>query len=723
MKRSIFFYKELTPAEVGKTSTHEVYIRLSNDFDYGTFFNNSAIQKDSVIEVKFTATDITEGGSSLVDLRFVYYVNNKNPEKRIPSLSNLFKKHNIQEGDIACLEKRECNSKEAYFIQFYKKGTITISPSSIYFIRTEDVPILFQSRSFQDYPLQQIFYGAPGTGKSHKVNKLTKGCSVIRTTFHPDSDYASFVGAYKPTMEEVDMKVIPVVVAHGISLDPSKGVYKENRITYKFVKQAFLKAYLAAWKKVCAPSAPPKIKPIISGSAVVIILSVGNSNLKYRKTEKITKKQVQRTWKKLWKGGVFHIPTGPQPGESVQQAISNWIYSNYPGCTANDFDNGWKQLLTEIENKEVVEVSTSKPGSQTYELSLSKDNDTIMFSTEVPKDKDRIRNCYDGTEQPKGVEKDIIERLKQYGNEGFDDAWDKLKKEVDGINPISGDDAPDPQFLIIEEINRGNCAQIFGDIFQLLDRSDNGFSTYPIEVDTDIQKAIADAFKSEPEYQLSCDINVEGAVKNYTSNYGKTLSEDIQTGRVMLLPPNLYIWATMNTSDQSLFPIDSAFKRRWEWEYLPIGYKNENWIIKIGNKKYKWVDFQRTINDKIYSIDNSEDKQLGDYFVNAERTGNEISSDTLLNKILFYIWNDVCKDDPDQIFRWKDDKDNNHEKSIRFSDFFCNERDRKLQGFMSFLGIVAEGESEKNNGPESPKDPEESGTSDISAEKDNDVNS
>ena len=100
------------------------------------------------------------------------------------------------------------------------------------------------------------------------------------------------------------------------------------------------------------------------------------------------------------------------------------------------------------------------------------------------------------------------------------------------------------------------------------------------------------------------------------------------------------------------------------------------------------------INDKIYSIDNSEDKQLGDYFVNADRTNNVISSETLLNKILFYLWNDVCKDDPDQIFRWKDDKDNNQEKSIKFSDFFCEEKERKLQGFMASLGIEAIGDDE-----------------------------
>jgi 5-methylcytosine-specific restriction endonuclease McrBC GTP-binding regulatory subunit McrB len=234
----------------------------------------------------------------------------------------------------------------------------------------------------------------------------------------------------------------------------------------------------------------------------------------------------------------------------------------------------------------------------------------------------------------------------------------------------------EPVYLVIEEINRGNCAQIFGDLFQLLDRKCDGFSEYPIKADNDLATYIAE--------NLSASIRTD-------------IPELVKSGEELVLPSNLYIWATMNTSDQSLFPIDSAFKRRWDWKYVPIGYKNEDWVIEIGVKKYKWVDFQRKINDKIYSIDNSEDKLLGDFFVDANRTDQVISSDTLLNKILFYIWNDVCKDDPDQIFRWKDDKDSDREKSIRFSDFFCeeDERIRKLQGLMSFLGVIADGESEK----------------------------
>jgi len=329
--------------------------------------------------------------------------------------------------------------------------------------------------SSKDEPCQQIYYGAPGTGKSHRIkgNEKVKEADqkklVFRTTFHPDSDYSTFVGAYKPTMKE------SIITKDGIES-------KEEQIVYRFVPQAFLQAYVAAW---------------------------------------------------------------------------------------NNHD----------ENV----------------------------------------------------------------------------------------------FLVIEEINRGNCAQIFGDLFQLLDRDDVGESEYPIMADKDLAKFL----NGKDESNLDVLTNKDG----------------IKDGKLKL-PNNLYIWATMNTSDQSLFPIDSAFKRRWDWQYMPIGYKNANWKIEIGIKKYKWVDFQRIINDKIYSVDNSEDKQLGDYFVNADRTNNVISSETLLNKILFYLWNDVCKDDPDQIFRWKDDKDNNQEKSIKFSDFFCEEKERKLQGFMASLGIEAIGDDE-----------------------------
>ena len=98
-------------------------------------------------------------------------------------------------------------------------------------------------------PLQQIFYGAPGTGKSHAINELTAGKDVIRTTFHPDTDYSTFVGAYKPTT-----KSVPVTTVIGTNAVPVKLNGKEmmeDKIVYEYVSQAFLQAYVAAWKKYC----------------------------------------------------------------------------------------------------------------------------------------------------------------------------------------------------------------------------------------------------------------------------------------------------------------------------------------------------------------------------------------------------------------------------------------------------------------------------------------
>ena len=118
----------------------------------------------------------------------------------------------------------------------------------------------------------------------------------------------------------------------------------------------------------------------------------------------------------------------------------------------------------------------------------------------------------------------------------------------------------DDVYLVIEEINRGNCAQIFGDLFQLLDRK-KGVSEYPIDSDTDLADYIEQELKDSPRSDIP---------------------NEVQTGEKLMLPSNFYIWATMNTSDQSLFPIDSAFKRRWDWVYIPIKpHEEENYKIEI----------------------------------------------------------------------------------------------------------------------------------------------
>ena len=349
--------------------------------------------------------------------------------------------------------------------------------------------------AMKDLPLQQIYYGAPGTGKSFELKEITKVYSTIRTTFHPDSDYSTFVGAYKPVMEET-----PVYGAQGVE------VAKEKRITYSYVKQAFLKAYLGAWQK-------------------------------YAKC-----------------------------GETAE-----------------------------------------------------------------------------------------------------------------------------PQFLVIEEINRGNCAQIFGDLFQLLDRSDNGFSTYPIEADSDLQNEIKKAFAEGGEYAIENELDVDDAMDGYTSNYGETLSDDIKNGRVLLLPNNFYIWATMNTSDQSLFPIDSAFKRRWDWRYVKITDAGKAWKIKCGTEYCDWWTFVEEINKKIAKETSSDDKKLGYFFCKAK--DGVITADKFVSKVLFYLWNDVFKDGDISLFKVSDEP----EAEICFDAFYDSDNKVNIEAIRTFLVSVVGEENIKTN--------------------------
>ena len=330
-------------------------------------------------------------------------------------------------------------------------------------------------------PFQQIFYGAPGTGKSHAVKKETEAWEkrgrVVRTTFHPDSDYSTFVGAYKPTTESVQRYDVynKPMTRDGVPV-------MEQIITYEFVEQAFLQAYIDAWK-----------------------------------------------------------------------------------------------------NRE------------------------------------------------------------------------------------------EPEFLIIEEINRGNCAQIFGDLFQLLDRGNDGYSEYAIKADKDLQKHLCKAFE---------DVEI--------ADY-----PNVKTGKELLLPGNLYIRATMNTSDQSLFPIDSAFKRRWDWKYVPIAKGNDNgtelnWMIEVDGDLYDWWTFVKTINKHVFDTTNSEDKQLGFFFCKAK--DDVISAETFVCKVIFYLWNDVFKDFgfDDKIF---EDKEDGMNPKLSFDKFYMANgkvHEGKVRMFLDNLGMMPE---------------------------------
>jgi hypothetical protein len=191
-------------------------------------------------------------------------------------------------------------------------------------------------------------------------------------------------------------------------------------------------------------------------------------------------------------------------------------------------------------------------------------------------------------------------------------------------------------YLVIEEINRGNCAEIFGEIFQLLDRNSN----YDVTPSSELQ-----------EY-LIAKLGLE--------------HNGIKSG--LKLPPNLSLLATMNTSDQSLFPMDSAFKRRWDWEYIPICYddipENESFGYKViidDTSSFKWIDFIKNVNAVIKTnLNLGMDKCIGNYFIKSE--SKEIELKEFINKVVFYLWNDVFKDE--------DSSESIFEKGTSYEDFF-----------------------------------------------------
>jgi len=218
-----------------------------------------------------------------------------------------------------------------------------------------------------------------------------------------------------------------------------------------------------------------------------------------------------------------------------------------------------------------------------------------------------------------------------------------------------------PHYLIIEEINRGNCAQIFGDLFQCLDRDETGKSKYEIDCDKDLADYLKKVFE------------------------GKGIVDD-----KIILPANLFIYATMNTSDQSLFPMDSAFKRRWDWEFVPIDYDDAKQLtIEVdAATKYNWSNFIKNINPKIKELTGSEDKQLGNRFVNP--TNKKITLDQFKSKVLFYLWSEIYKDEfgtQNSIFKYED---NGEIKDFQFGELYDDNSTELVKSFLKFNGIEKE---------------------------------
>ena len=178
--------------------------------------------------------------------------------------------------------------------------------------------------------------------------------------------------------------------------------------------------------------------------------------------------------------------------------------------------------------------------------------------------------------------------------------------------------------LIIEEINRANAAAVFGDMFQLLDRNDNGESEYAVATSKDVRKYLAEKWELKK-----------------TENGTETWDIDNPKVTSLKLPPNFYIWATMNSADQGVFPLDTAFKRRWEFEYLGVDDNNTtNATIEIKGGTISWDDLRKKINALLTKNNVNEDKLLGPFFVKKD---GPISQKTFISKVLMYLWEDAAR--------------------------------------------------------------------------------
>ena len=241
---------------------------------------------------------------------------------------------------------------------------------------------------------------------------------------------------------------------------------------------------------------------------------------------------------------------------------------------------------------------------------------------------------------------------------------------------------PNNVALVIDEINRGNSSSIFGSVFQLLDRDENGWSSY----DTTVNGVMFDRLLE----LIGCDYDFDssGKIKKVTIKNSISENQEIEfSGRTLKdlnkkitflnfdlvnktikLPPNLHIIATMNTSDNSIYHMDTAFKRRWEWQFIDV---DSNIVHESGiafHSEEQWIDFIEKLNQFIKSnhgyIRGIEDKQIGKYFIKS-RDG-KITYSIVQSKLMFFIWDSVFNRDKKPLYELLDmDKD----ELVTFGDF------------------------------------------------------
>lgn len=343
-------------------------------------------------------------------------------------------------------------------------------------------------------------------------------------------------------------------------------------------------------------------------------------------------------------------------------SYANFVGTYKPTMTRNELD--W---LADDEKKKVIAIlqDKSKTAQEKYDLLYDKFKGEGLtrlpillgiYTDEVFKTKK-----VDGTDTDNTVERNHGKAIRpylnlQHGNGGKEISYEYVPGPFMRIYTQAINHPEEKYLLLIEEINRANVAAVFGDVFQLLDRK-SGVSEYPIATSEDIKAFLMN--------NLEC---LKGKrIDEFSDEESKLYQE-------MRIPNNMFIWATMNSADQGVFPMDTAFKRRWEFEYIGVddGAKEvEKYIIPIGDKEHrkyvKWNDLRERINDILVSDECkvNEDKLLGPFFISKNMLESACENEERFikafeSKVIMYLFEDAVKMRPKNIFK-------KHEGKMTFS--------------------------------------------------------
>lgn len=375
-------------------------------------------------------------------------------------------------------------------------------------------------------------------------------------------------------------------------------------------------------------------------------------------------------------------------GNNVERVTfhPSYSYANFVGTYKPTMVKNESEWLLDDEKKKIISIlqDKTKTAQEKYDLLYEKFKDEGL--TRLPillgiyADEGFKTKKVDGTETDNSVERNHGKAIRPYlnlqsHNSGKEISYEYVPGPFMRIYTQAINHPEEKFLLLIEEINRANVAAVFGDVFQLLDRK-NGVSEYPIATSEDIKAFLLN--------NLEC---LKGKkVEEFSDEENRLYQE-------MKIPNNMFIWATMNSADQGVFPMDTAFKRRWEFEYIGVddeAKEVEKYIIPIGDKdhrKYvKWNDLRERINDILLSDECkvNEDKLLGPFFISKNMLESACENEERFikafeSKVIMYLFEDAMKMRPKNIFK-------EHKGKTTFSEI-CKTFKEKGEGLFGISDI------------------------------------